>query len=195
MATMAASGYPVGLDVDGPAAQNRLSVLLRLIFAIPHVIVLYILLLVAEIVVFISWWVILFTGKLPAGMANFVANVLQWGARVGGYYALLTDKYPPFAMGEDSSYPVRLSITPQLEGRNRLTVFFRILMVIPQAIVLYIVTLVAEILVFISWIVALFTGTVPAGMHNFIAGWLRWELRVNAYMLLLTDQYPPFSLN
>ena len=76
-----------------------------------------------------------------------------------------------------------------------MTVFLRILMLIPHAIALYVITLIGEIVAFISWFAALFTGSVPVGMHNFLAGWIRWQTRVGAYALLLTDEYPPFSLN
>jgi hypothetical protein len=108
---------------------------------------------------------------------------------------LLTGKYPPFAMGEDNAYPIRLLAEGQVEGRNRVTVFFRYIMLIPHVIVLYLLSIAAAVVLFISWVAALFTGSVPAGMHNFLTGVLRWQTRVGAYALLLTDQYPPFSLN
>jgi len=191
------SGYPFGLEVDAPAAQNRLSVLLRIFYIIPHMIVLYILGIVAAIIYFISWFAILFTGGYPSGMMNFMLNYLHWSTRANAYLYLLTGQYPPFSMGPDGAYPVRLAAMGQLEGRNRLTTFWpiRSILAIPHIIVLYILSIVAGIVLFISWIVALFTGSVPAGMHNFLAGVLRWNTRVNAYVLLLTDEYPPFSLS
>jgi hypothetical protein len=192
-----ASSFPFGLEVDGPVPQNRLSVLLRIIYVIPHLIVVAILGIVAYVIHFISWFIILFTGSYPAGMLNFQVNFLHWITRMSGYLYLLTDKYPPFAMGSDGAYPVRLTGMGQVEGRNRLTTFWpiRAIMAIPHIIVLYILNIVASVVVLIAWIVALFTGSVPAGMHNFLAGYLRWSTRANAYMLNLTDAYPPFSLN
>ena len=68
-------------------------------------------------------------------------------------------------------------------------------MVIPHIIVLAVLAIVLYVVYFLSWIIALITGSVPAGMHNFLAGFLRWSSRVNAYYYLLTDQYPPFSLS
>ena len=196
MTTMSAAGpYPVNLDVDGPQPQNRLSVLLRIIFAIPSLIALIVFGIVAEIITIIAWFVIVITGKYPSGMATFVEGYAHLNARVTGYMWLLTDKSPGFATGPDESYPIRLTLQTQLDGRNRMTVFFRILMLIPHAIALYVITLIGEIVAFISWFAALFTGSVPVGMHNFLAGWIRWQTRVGAYALLLTDEYPPFSLN
>jgi hypothetical protein len=192
-----ASSFPFGLEVDGPAPQNRLSVLLRIIFAIPHLIIIAILGIVAYVIHFISWFAILFTGSYPAGMLTFQVNLLHWLNRANGYMFLLTDKYPPFTMGSDGAYPVRFIGVGQVEGRNRLTTFWpiRAIMAIPHLIVLYILGIVAQIVAFIAWIVALVTGSVPAGMHNFLAGVLRWQSRAYAYLLNLTDAYPPFALN
>ena len=188
MAQMAASGsiagpYPVSLDVDGPQPQNRVSVLLRIIFAIPHVIVVGLLGIVAEVITLIAWVVIVITGKYPSGMVNFIEGYLHWSARASGYYSLLTDKYPPFAMGALEDYPIRLSVQSQTDGRNRVTVFFRIFMLIPHVIALYVLLIIGEIVMVISWIAALVTGSVPTGMHTFLTGLLRWQTRVGAYGL------------
>jgi hypothetical protein len=188
--------YPFGLDVDGPQMQNRLSVLLRIIYAIPHLIAMTVIGVVAAVMTLIAWFVILFTGKYPEGMANFVLGALRWSSRGYGYLYLLTDKYPAFSLEADSAYPVRfLGDAVQLDGRNRLTVFFRVIMIIPHAIILYVLNIVANVLGLIAWVAALFTGSVPGGIHTFLTGWLRWEMRYVAYAALLTDEYPPFSLN
>lgn len=71
---------------------------------------------------------------------------------------------------------------------------FRMLMVIPHAIVLYFLQIAAQVVALISWFAALFTGSVPAGMHGFLAGYVRWNARYVAYAFLLVDEYPPFSL-
>ena len=193
--TATPAGFPFSLDVDGPQPQGRLSVFLRYLFAIPQLIAVYLIGIGAEIVTLIAWFAIIFTGTYPAGMMNFATGYLRWSARAMGYIYLLTGTYPPFSLDADDAYPIRFSGEGQVGGRNRITVFFRILMLIPHIIVLYIVGAVASIVLFISWLAALFTGSVPAGMHNFLAGFLRWLVRVQAYALLLTDEYPPFALN
>jgi len=91
-------------------------------------------------------------------------------------------------------YPISVGIVYP-EKLSRLTTFFRILMVIPQSIVLYFIAIAASVVVFISWWAILFTGKYPKGLFDFVAGVLRWETRVNGYTYLLTDKYPPFSLN
>ena len=190
-----APAYPFTFDADPAAPQSRLTVFFRLILAIPHAIIVGLLGIVAALITLLAWFIILITGSYPAGMGNFVVNWFHWSTRLSGYAMLLTDKYPPFALGPDDSYPVRMGGTLAESGRNRLTVFFRIIMIIPHYIILYFLQIAVQVVLLICWFIALFTGSIPAGMHNFIAGYNRWNLRYTAYAFLLTDEYPPFALN
>jgi Domain of unknown function (DUF4389) len=90
------------------------------------------------------------------------------------------------------SYPVRLVGGHEL-GRSRLTVFFRIILLIPHWVVLTLYGLAAAVVAFIAWFAALFTARVPEGMHNFIAGYVRYHVRVLAYGSILADPFPPFG--
>jgi Domain of unknown function (DUF4389) len=79
--------------------------------------------------------------------------------------------------------------------QNRLTVFFRIILAIPQLAVLAVVGIAAEVVVVIGWFGALFMGRLPRFAADFLTGYLRWSARVSAYLALLTDQYPPFTFD
>lgn len=203
MTTMSASydmaggggGYPIGLQVDPPQVQNRATVFFRIIMAIPAWIVAGVVGVAAAICVLITWFVVLFTGRAPAGLLNFIGGWLRWALRVQGYAYLLTGVYPPFSLEEAASYPIRPSFQAQLDARNRLTVFFRILLAVPHLVILWVLQYAAAIVALIAWFAALFTGAVPEGLHNFIAGWLRWYARAYGYTLLLTDEYPPFTFS
>ena len=96
------------------------------------------------------------------------------------------------AAGAPSAHPIGLIVTDDLK-RSRLTVFFRLLLVIPHLIWMSLWGIAAEVAVLISWFAALFVGRVPDGLHNFIAAYLRYLTRVTAYMFLLANPYPPFS--
>jgi hypothetical protein len=187
--------YPVEVHVDPPAEQNRLSVLLRLIYAIPHTLITSALGYVVGVTGLVAWVIILVTGKCPPGLLRFHAGYVRWLARSYGYLGLLTDKYPPFAFEDDPAYPVRMIANEDTGDRNRLTVFFRIILAIPHFIILSVLGFVAFVVAVIAWFAALGTGTVPEGMHNFLAGVLRWTTRVNAYLYMLNDEYPPFAMN
>ena len=91
-------GYPVTIGVTYPEKLSRLSTFFRLILLIPQNIVLYFLGIVAFVLMFFAWWAIMFTGKYPKGLFDFVTGYLRWGTRVNGYTYLLTDKYPPFSL-------------------------------------------------------------------------------------------------
>ena len=192
---MSAGAYPVSLEVDDPQSQGRLSVLLRIIFAIPAMLFGIVIGIGLQIVAIIAWVVIVITGKYPAGMMSFTEGGLRFTARLNGYVYLLTGKSPGFSLDTDPGYPVRLTVEGQIEGRNRLTVFFRLIMAIPHAIIVSALGYVIGVVVLIAWLMALFTGSVAPGLHTFIAGYLRWSLRYQAYVLMVTDEYPPFSLN
>jgi len=96
-------------------------------------------------------------------------------------------------MGAGStSHPIGLIVTDDLR-RSRLTVFFRLLLVIPHLIWLYLWSIPVTFAVVIAWFAALFTGRVPDGLHDFNASFLRYSTRVTGYLFLLADPWPPFS--
>ena len=90
-------------------------------------------------------------------------------------------------------YPISYEAEPALEGRNRLTTFFRYLLTIPWLIVAAIYGFVAEIAALIAWFAIVFTGKYPQGIYDFNAGYLRMISRVNGFQYLLTDEWPPFG--
>ena len=94
--------------------------------------------------------------------------------------------------GPAGQYPVRLQIDYSARG-NRLTTFFRLLLAIPHLIVLSLLGMVAQIVLIMLWIVIIITGKRPEGLAKLLVYYLRWSTRYNAYVSLLTDEYPPFS--
>lgn len=90
------------------------------------------------------------------------------------------------------SYPVTFE-ADYLERRSRLTSFFRLILAIPVAIVLYVFAIVAWFAIVIAWFAIVVTGRYPQGLYRFVADFTRFLARVTAYSLLLTDAYPPFS--
>jgi hypothetical protein len=177
--------------------RNRLTVGFRLILAIPHILLVGgygrdgVLGAVAWVAAFINWFIIVFTGKANKDLISLQQFYLRWRARVLPYEALLRDEYPPFG---DSEYPVQAEFPMVLEDRNRWTVGFRLILIIPQIIVLAVVEIAWLVTAVIGWFATLFSGRYPDGLWEFGEGVIRWVLRVETYMLLLHDEYPPFSL-
>ncbi len=192
--------YPASFTFDPPEKVANWRVIGNVVLAIPHLIVLYVFNFVSEVVSFVSWLMILFTGKLPDGLANLQVLYLRYQIRTYTYVLFMREEYPPFSFDSSATDPgddprVRVDVVPQLENRNRLTAFIRIILVIPQFIVLAVLAFAGFFVAIIGFFAVLFTGTWPTGLRDFVIGIMRWSLRVNAYFLLLTDVYPPFALD
>ena len=99
----------VRLDFPYPDAKhdlNRWLPLVKWLLAIPHYIVLFFLSIAATIAVIVAWFAILFTGRYPRGIFDFVEGVIRWHNRVVGYaFILVTDHYPPFSMSQREATP------------------------------------------------------------------------------------------
>jgi hypothetical protein len=108
------------------------------------------------------------------------------------YVLLLRDEYPPFALST-GQYPLTFDIEYP-EKLSRWLIFVKWLLIIPHLIVILLLGIVYMITLVIAWFAILFTGRYPKGMFDFAVGLLRWGARINAYFLLMRDDYPPFSL-
>jgi hypothetical protein len=192
--------YPVTLKVDPPDTVARWRPLVAWLLAIPHLVVLSVLSWVAGICAAVAWLITLFTGKLPEGLAGVLSLALRYQARVGIYAMFLKEEYPPFSFEAAAADPgddprVRVDVEPQLEDRNRLTIFFRALLVFPHALMLMFLGIAVSFVLFIALFAVLFTGRWPEGMRSFVLGYLRWNTRVLGYYYLLTDEWPPIALD
>ena len=92
-----AGQYPVTLEVEYPDTLNRWAPLYKWLLAIPNIIVCYILTIVALLLIYIVFFAILFTGKFPRGMFDFVVGIMRWWLRLLAYTNLMRDEYPPFS--------------------------------------------------------------------------------------------------
>ena len=146
---------------------------------------------VAGVATIVAWFAIVFTGQYPRGLWELIAYYLRWRVRAVAYVALLRDEYPPFGEG---SYPVTAELQRPATTRNRLTVAFRLILCIPQLILVWALGVAWGLTTVVAWFSILLTGSYPEPLYNFGVGVLRWTTRVEAYLLLLHDEYPPFSL-
>jgi len=187
------SAYPVVYEADYVEKRSRLTTFFRYFLMIPHFIVLIVLEIGLAFAVFIAWFALLFTGRWPQGLYDFTAGVLRYMTRLNAYMYLAADPYPPFDMQEHPEYPIRLRVAPPKESYSRVKVFFRGLLAIPVMLIYYALSLVMQIGAFLSWFVIVFTGKQPEGLQNMINLGVGYGARGYAYMLLLTEDFPPFS--
>ena len=186
------STYPLVFDVEYPEKLSRWLVFVKWLLAVPHWIILYALMAVAQAITVIAWFAILFTGRYPKGLFDFVVGIYRWQYNVYAYVLLLRDEYPPFSLSA-GQYPLTFDIEYP-ERLSRLLIFVKWLLLIPHLIVILFLGIVYMVTLVIAWFAILFTGRYPKGMFDFAVGLLRWGARINAYYMLMRDDYPPFSL-
>jgi hypothetical protein len=209
--------HPVSVRIE-PAyeGRNRLTTAFRLLLAIPHLILVGgplavafawgasdpaesydagagggLIGAVAAVCAVIAWFAIVFTGRLPRGLWSMIAFYLRWRVRAAAYTSLLRDEYPPFG---DAPYAATVELVQPEAPRNRVTVAFRILLAIPHLIAIALLGIGWFVSSVIAWFAILLTGRFPEGLYRFGVGVLQWNIRVEAYVLLLHDEYPPFTL-
>ena len=188
------------LRVTHQAEYSRGQLLLRTFLGVfylvlPHTICLVVLGFVIDVCMLVVWFAILFTGRYPAGIYQFVVSVHQWGVRWAATVVNLGDGYPAFGLGNKRD-AVSLQITqPATFSRLHciLRIFAPIYVGIPHGICLVFRQIAGIILFVVAFFAVLFTGKYPKSMHDFQVGNLRWGIRVMAYITMLSDRYPPFS--
>ena len=189
-----AADYPARFDVEYSERLSHWKVLVKWLLAFPHLIIVYLLQLVASLMVLVAFFAVLFTKKWPRGMFDFMVQIQRWTLNVATYaFTLMRDEYPPFG-GEEGEYPLSFQVDYD-ENLSRWMIFVKWLLVLPHLIILTFLAVAAWVVLIIAWFAILFTGRYPRGMFDFVVGTLRWWIRVQAYAhWLMTDRYPPFSL-
>jgi Domain of unknown function (DUF4389) len=201
--------YPLTYSVDYPDRElNRLTTFFRIFTIIPIAIVLGTVahasyggwndqgttyaaaggLLVAGPLL-----MILFRKKYPRWWFDWNRELLRFSNRVAIYLALLNDQYP----STDEQQSLHLEIDyPNVETElGRGMPLIKWLLAIPHYVVLFFLSIGAFFAVIFAWFAILFTGRYPRSIFDFVVGVARWHNRVTAYALILvTDKYPPFSL-
>jgi hypothetical protein len=204
------TGYPVTLEIDYPDRDmNRLSTFFRGILLIPPVVILALLtgplwagpgaawkffVLPGGVLFLPTLLMILFRRKYPRWWFDWNLNLTRFSGRVGAYAALLTDEFPSTEREQSVhiAIPFPNAKKDLLPGMPLVKWF----LAIPHAFLLFFMGIAAGFCIFISWFAIIFTGRFPRGLFDFVVGVARWALRVGAYaVLLVTDIYPPFSLD
>jgi hypothetical protein len=187
------ASYPAQLNIQRQEEYSRFMPLIKWLLAIPHYIALLFLYIGAMVVVLISFFAVLFTGRYPKGMFDYMVGVGRWTMRVNAYIYLMTDAYPPFTLADDPNHPVHYEIAYPEQGVERWRPLVAWLLAIPYLIVATLLAYLGEILVFFAFFVILFTKQFPEGMFRIVRIAFRWQMRGGAYMLWMTTKYPPFA--
>ena len=190
-----AAPYPVTFEAVYPERLSRLSTAFRLLLFVP--VAIFWAVVGAAVsgtvgaVAVASWLAILVRGRIPRWLFDFQVALYRWSNRAMAYLLLLVDRYPPFEGDWAISYDVRY---PERLARWKL-LFWKVITAIPHFIILSFLGLGVIIVTIIAWFFILIAGRYPRGLYDYVAGVMRWNARVQGYVLSLTDEYPPFNLS
>jgi hypothetical protein len=188
------------LAIKHQDSYSRGDLLLRTFFGwlyivIPNLFVMVFVSIYAQIIAIIAQWIVLFTGKYPKDWFDYQVKFMYWGARLNAVLMnMVDDKVEIGTNGKSDKvslsfdYPASLS-----RGKVLLRWFLGWAMVIPHAFCLYFRFLVTSLFMGIAWWVVLLTGNYPASMHEFNVGTYRWIYRLQAYFMVMSDDFPPYS--
>jgi hypothetical protein len=204
------NSYPVQFGVDFPDRPlNRATTAFRIFVAIPILIVIgtlsgetlqsnshtmqYTLVTGGGVLFLPLVLMLVFRQKYPRWWFDWNINFLRFSNRVTAYLALLDDRYP--STDEEQSVHLEFAYPDSLQ-LNRWLPLVKWFLAIPHYVVLFFLGIGALAAVVVAWFAILFTGSYPRGLFDFVVGVIRWSNRVNGYaFVLVTDQYPPFSLS
>ncbi|MBT8164487.1 MAG: DUF4389 domain-containing protein [Acidimicrobiia bacterium] len=190
MTTANVADYAARLSVDYPDRDlDRLSTFFRIFYLIPIVIVVSAL---GGMLTIPALLLIVFRQKYPRWWFDFNLEFTRFSTRISAYGALISDEYPSTT---DEQY-VHLELDyPDAKALNRWAPLYKWFLAIPHYLVLAVLGIAVLLALIVAWFIILFTGRYPEGIYDFVVGVMRWSLRVQAYaVLLITDEYPPFSL-
>ena len=204
-------GYPVDLGPLPHTRQSRWSVALRLVLALPP----YLLVAAlgsglvtslgtglvagagpALIVVFLAWFAVVATGRMPSGFRDFTVYTAGYATQVAAYFFLVTDRFPDsdpktVPLLPRPRHPVRMDNRDELD-RHRLMVFFRLILALPHLLWLTLWGLAVVLAAIAAWASGIALGRVPRPLHRFLAAYVRYLVHVYAFATLAGGLFPGF---
>jgi hypothetical protein len=207
--TPSAGPYPVDVEIDPPAQQNRWTVGFRMFLAVPAFSLAgalagwgvsggyYSLYSVLGMVAFLGWFAALARARMPQGMRDLGSYGLSYLAQATGYVLLLTDRYPDSKpeltpVQPAPEHPVVLNVADDLR-RSRLTVFFRALLFLPHYVWLLLWTIAVELVAIVNWVATLIRGVPPQALQRFLSAYVRYTVHVYSFLYLAANPFPGFT--
>ncbi|MGH9225240.1 MAG: DUF4389 domain-containing protein [Acidimicrobiales bacterium] len=189
---------PVVLTLDAPLEIARWRPLVAWLLAIPHFVVLYALGILFGILVVVSFFTILFTTRIPPAVFGLMTMVHRYQWRASSYALWLREPYPPFEFeptpDDTGSDPAKVSLW-YADRLSRFMPLVKWLLALPHYFALFALSVAGFFVLVYAFFAVLVTGRWPEGARSFLLAVTRWNLRVYAYVGLMTDVYPPFTLD
>ncbi len=196
--------YPLRVEFTAEDRESRLwgipllGMLARVIALIPSLIGLWAVGIVAGVLELFLWIPVLLFGRYPAIGFQLIGGYVRWAVRVSAYALLMPGGYPPFSL--TAEHPTRVEFDERRDGMNRLWgipfvgIALRAVLLLPHFLALWVLGIVGWLGLFVLWFPILTTGRFPSWGMTLYGGLLRWQTRVQAYLLMMPVPYPPFRL-
>ena len=190
--------YPVQLTLDSDRQMARWRPLVQWMLAVPHLVVVSVLTSLRHVLTAISLVTVLFTKRIPRSLFDTIAMTYRYEWRSLSYALSLHDNYPPFAFepaaSDDGGAPHTSLTFTYPEELSRWAPLYKWLLAVPHYAVLVALWIASAVVVLFGFVAVVVTGRYPNGARDFLVGTHRYGLRVQAYVGLLTDSYPPFAV-
>jgi hypothetical protein len=190
--------YPLQLEFQADTHITRWRPLVQWLYAVPHLLIAGALRSLRQVLTLISFFTVLFTKQIPRPLFDVIVMTYRYEWRAMSYVLFMHQDYPPYDFelsseddGVEPHSTLRLSYPEDLERWKPLYKWF---LAIPQYFVMAGLFIAACLGLVAGFFAVLFTGEYPQGIRDFLVNAYRYALRVEAYVGLLTDRYPPFSL-
>jgi len=190
--------YPVSVDLT---AENRLArwrPLVQWLLAVPHLAVAYVLRTLRYLLTAVSFVTVLFTKRIPRPVYDAIAMTYRYEWRSVSYALALHGTYPPFdfqpSAGDDAEIPFTTVNFTYPGEMSRWKPLYKWILAVPHYVVLFALAVAAIFVILFGFVAVVVTGSYPVGARDFLVGVYRYGLRVQAYVGLLTDTYPPFAV-
>jgi hypothetical protein len=188
---------PVRLELDAPYEIANWRPLVQWFLAIPHLVISSALNALQQALGLASFFMVLFTKKVPPGVYDLQVMVLRYRTRVSMYAGFAHAQYPKFEFSttgvDPGGDPLRLGIERATSWQTKNA--FNWFLAIPHYILLAVYGIVAAVLWVLNLFIVLFTGRWNRGHRDFVVKVTRYQVRVLAYALMLRNEYPSFSLS
>jgi Domain of unknown function (DUF4389) len=185
--------YPVHVRIAHREPRSRASTAFRAVLVVPHLVAVVVLGAVAVAAGVAAWVAVLLTGRYPPALFAFAEGTLRYATRVWCYWMLVTDRFPPFALGAQAGGDAVEVWVDEPAARSRRTAAVRMALAVPAWIILYYLVVFSWMMAFAAWWAILVTGRLPRSMFEVMELPHRYHARVWAYTWLLTDVYPWFQ--
>ncbi len=191
--------YPAQLEFRGDLHIARWRPLVQWLLVIPHLAVVWALSMVRNVLTLISFFAVLFTKKIPRSLFDVIAMTLRYEWRTMSYALFLREDYPAFDFqpsAEDDGVDAHAAVSVAYpEELNRWKPLYKWILAVPHYFVVCALMIAAFFVAIAGFFAVVFTGEYPEKLRDFIVSAYRYNLRVQSYIGLLTDEYPPFALS